>query len=390
MNIQNEDKKDKINKILHISFNQDNSCFSIGTENGFIIYKTNSPKIHNETKMDGGIRHSEMYYHTNILGLIGGGEMPKFNPKKLIIWDDYEHKVISEIKFFSNLKNVKIRKDRIFAICDKNIYAFDMQTFENIEIINTRENPKGLFGINGYEYKIIIAYLGAYDSENNHKGSVTIKNYERQKGIQIIAQEDSITYLSLNHEGTLLATSNEKGTIIKIHNCVNGDLLSQFKRGKEKAEIHYICFDKFSNFLAVTSDRGTIHIWSLGDVTEKIKNIKEKEEEDVKKIDQDTEEDDDRFGDIDSNENKINIIEEKNEDTEINDLNVLPKNKKTIFGQFERSFAQIRINSNNSICCFLKNYIIAVITYEGMYYKAQLDTKIGGNCKIIFQESLNI
>ena len=142
--------------------------------------------------------------------------MPKFNPKKLIIWDDYEHKVISEIKFFSNLKTVKIRKDRIFAICDKNIYAFDMQTFENIEIINTRqtfenieiintrENPKGLFGINGYEYKIIIAYLGAYDSENNHKGSVTIKNYERQKGIQIIAQEDSITYLSLNHEGTLL------------------------------------------------------------------------------------------------------------------------------------------------------------------------------------------
>ena len=271
MNIQNEDKKDKINKILYISFNQDNSCFSIGTENGFIIYKTNSPKVHYETKMDGGIKHPEMYYHTNILGLIGGGEMPKFNPKKLIIWDDYEHKVISEIKFFSNLKNVKIRKDRICTICDKNIYVFDMQTFENIEIIYTRENPKGLFGINDYEYKIIIAYLQAYDNENNHKGSVMIKNYERQKGIQIIAQEDSITYLSLNHEGTLLATSNEKGTIIKIHNCINGDLLSQFKRGKEKAEIHYICFDIFSNFLSVTSDRGTIHIWSLGDVTEKLK-----------------------------------------------------------------------------------------------------------------------
>jgi len=390
MSIQTEDKKDKNNKILHISFNQDNSCFSIGTENGFIIYKTNSPKIHHKTKTDGGIKHPEMYYHTNILGLIGGGELPKFNPKKLIIWDDYEHKVISEIKFFSNLKNVKIRKDRIFAICDKNIYVFDMQTFENLEIINTRENSKGLFGINDYEYKIIIAYLGVFDNENNHKGSVTIKNYERQKEIQVIAQDDSITYLSLNHEGTLLATSNEKGTIIKIHSCVNGDLLSQFKRGKEKAEIHCICFDKFSNFLAVTSDRGTIHIWSLGDVTEKIKNIKEKEEEDVKKIDQDIEEDDDRFGDVDSNENKINIIEEKKDDIEINDLNDLPKNKKTIFGQLEKSFAQIRINTNNSICCFLKKYIIAVITYEGIYYQAQLDTKIGGNCKIILQESLNI
>ena len=37
MNIINEEKK---NKILYISFNQDNSCFSIGTEKGFIIYET--------------------------------------------------------------------------------------------------------------------------------------------------------------------------------------------------------------------------------------------------------------------------------------------------------------------------------------------------------------
>ena len=89
MNIQNEDKKDKINKILHISFNQDNSCFSIGTENGFIIYKTNSPKIHNETKMDGGIRHSEMYYHTNdvlpykYIGLDRRWRNAQIQPKKI-------------------------------------------------------------------------------------------------------------------------------------------------------------------------------------------------------------------------------------------------------------------------------------------------------------------
>ena len=66
----------------------------------------------------------------------------------------------------------------------------------------------------------------------------------------------------------------------------------------------------------------------------------------------------------------------------------LPKNKKVMFKQTEKSFAQIRINPNKSICCFQKNNIIIVITYDGMYYQAQLDTKNGGNCKIIFQESL--
>ena len=41
-----EDKNDKNNKILNISFNQDNSCFSIGKENGFIVYETFPIKNH--------------------------------------------------------------------------------------------------------------------------------------------------------------------------------------------------------------------------------------------------------------------------------------------------------------------------------------------------------
>ena len=387
MNIINEEKK---NKILYISFNQDNSCFSIGTEKGFIIYATYPIKNKYEKKMDGGIKYTEMLYQTNILALVGGGEIPKFNPRKLIIWDDYEDKMVCEIKFFSNIKNVKLKKETIFVICEKNIYLFDLKSFENIEIIQTRDNPKGLFGINIDLNKTIIAYMEVFDKgNNNHKGSVMIKNYEKEKGIQFIAQEDSISYISLNNSGTLLATSNEKGTLIKIHSCINGDLLSQFKRGKEKAEINYICFDKLSYYLAVTSDRGTIHIWSLGEVAEKLKNIQE-EEEDIKKIDQDNNEDE-NIDEDENNENKININknENKQENKEIYNTNNLPRNKKTIFGQAEKSFAQIRINSSKSICSFQKHNIIVIVTDEGIYYQAQLDTKIGGNCKIIFEDSLS-
>ena len=38
MNKINDDKNDM--KILSISFNQDNSCFSVGTEDGFMIFET--------------------------------------------------------------------------------------------------------------------------------------------------------------------------------------------------------------------------------------------------------------------------------------------------------------------------------------------------------------
>ena len=367
--------ENKINKILNISFNQDSSCFSIGIENGFIVYGTYPIKNQYERKMDGGIKQAEMLYRTNLLALIGGGDIPKFNPKKLVLWDDYQNKMISEIKFFSNLKNVKLKKDKIFAICDKTIYVFDFKTLENLEIINTKENPKGLFGINNDENSTIIAYLEKNDKENKeniNKNYITVKNYTKGNSLKIFAQEDTISYIALNNDGSLLATSNEKGTLIKLHSCINGNLLAQFYRGKDKAEINYICFDKLSNFLAVTSDRGTIHIWSLGGVIEKLKEIGGDEKIEDKKIEDD--------------ENKIN--DEKETEKDIN-LENLPRNKKVMFSQNEKSFAQIRINSNKSICSFQKNNIIVAISYDGMYYQAQLDTKNGGNCKIIFQDSLN-
>ena len=396
MNKINDEKNDM--KILSISFNQDNSCFSVGTEDGFMIFETYPFKNQYKRKMDGGIKQAEMLYRTNLLALIGGGDVPKFNPKKVVIWDDYQNKMASEIKLFSNLKNVKLKRDKIFAISDKCIYVFDLKTFENLEIIETRDNPKGLFGINSDPNKTIIAYMEKSDKDNKetiNKYYINIKNYEKNTNFQFLAQDDQISYISLNNDGTLLATSNEKGNIIKIHSCINGNLLSQFYRGKDKAEINYICFDNLSNFLAVSSDKGTIHIWSLGGVLDKLKLIKndpnnkivQDNKEEEKKEDEKNEDKNliSENNDI-NNENKININEER--DSEKIDV-VLPRNKKGIFSQNEKSFAQIRINSNKSVCSFQKNNIIVVITYDGKYYQAQLDTNKGGNCQIIAQDSLN-
>ena len=385
MNIINEEKKDKI---LNISFNQDNSLLSVSTENGFFIYGTQPLKKKQERRMDGGIGNCEMLYRTNLLALIGGGELPKYNPSKLIIWDDKQNNVISEIKFFSNIKNVKLKKNKIFCILENNIYVFDLDTLENTEIIPTRLNPKGLFGINNNEDKTVIAYLPKLNDKNILKGSIIIKNYDKGKAREINAHDDLISCISLNNDGTLLATSNEKGIIIRIHSCLNGDLLSQFKRGMEKVEINYICFDNLNNYLAATSDKGTIHIWSLNKVVENLKNIRKNGN--TLGVGKNVINNNENFiksqNDKDNNNNKLcEIIDDEQETIEINNL---PTNKKTILGKAEKSFARIKLTSN-SICSFQKDNIIFVATYDGMYYKALLDTKNGGHCKIILQDYLS-
>ena len=117
-----EQTNSNMDTILSISFNQDASCFAAGTERGFRIFNTFPYKDNFERGrnfiyimilvLDGGVGIVEMLYRSNILALVGGGKNPKFTPNKVILWDDHQSKVISELRFNSYVKNVKLKKDK--------------------------------------------------------------------------------------------------------------------------------------------------------------------------------------------------------------------------------------------------------------------------------------
>ena len=92
------------------------------------------------------------------MALGGGGKCPKFSKNKVIIWDDFQSKVISELKFTSTIKNVKLKKDRIIVVCEKRIFIFNLQTYENIDILDTIENQRGLIAVNIDPDQTVIAF----------------------------------------------------------------------------------------------------------------------------------------------------------------------------------------------------------------------------------------
>ena len=69
----------------------------------------------------------------------------------------------------------------------------------------------------------------------------------------------------------MLATASEEGRKIRIFETEKGDNLQELNRGNEKADIKYISIDFKNQFIAASSERGTIHIWSLSQSIEKIK-----------------------------------------------------------------------------------------------------------------------
>lgn len=359
------------NDINSISFNQDYSLFSLATQKGFKICHTTSLTRQYDKNLFGGLSKCELSYKSNYLALIGGGKMPKFNNKKVVIYNDAEDVIESEYKFTIPVINVKIKKDLLFIVTEKKIFVFNIQNSQNIDSFDTVINKRGLIAVNGCPHKTILAYPIEFNNQSKNS-YVSIKNYKTLKCFPQMVHNDTITNMAMDYLGLLLATSNEKGTLIRIHNTKDGSLLHECKRGKEKADIRYITFDMDYKYIGISSDRKTIHLWKLDNIIERKRKDKSASSKNLKNID-------------------MNILSHKKcvsainfyEKEEINDIKIKDiKSHKT-----ESSFAKIKMNEPYCIFCFLPKDLVIILSMKGNYYKALINKK-GGDCLILGERNL--
>ena len=345
-------QKSEKNDMLYVSFNQDASCFAVGTQTGFRIINTVPYKNNFCRDMNGGIGIIEMLNRSNIVALIGGGKSPRYASNKLVLWDDHKAKEISEMRFMSDVKNVKMKRDRIFVVTEDKIYVFNFTTLEHIDTLETYNNTKGLISIS-VKGNNIIAY-----PDKLEVGYVRVKDYDKQNEVRIKAHKGPINFLQLNKDGTILATASDKGTLIRLFDTKNGESIQELRRGTDNAIIYSVSFDDNNKFLAVSSDKKTVHIFII-------------------------------------NKDENNKID-KNDNEEIN-----ASNKKSVFGKVsnffgmgkkyfnsEWSFAQFKVNSHKSICSFGPENSVIIITDDGKYYQVTFDPKTGGDCKKIQEQNI--
>ena len=328
-------------RILCVSFNQDGSNFCIGTESGFSVYNSYPLKLFCKRKMDGGIGIIEMLDKCNIIALVGGGNNPNFDTNKVILFDDSQTKIITEIIVIFNVLNVKLKRTKIFIIGENqiNVFAFS-NNYLKIDSINIYQNKLGIFGISLDSTSNIICYP-------SNLGEVTIKNYDIKKGDNyetniIKAHQSEIVALTMNNDGSLLASASKQGTIIRIYQTKDGALIQELRRGSRNSEIYSLVFNYNSKYLACTSNQGTIHIFI-------VKN-EQSEAQNQKSI----------FGTI------TNFLGIKNEYL----------NSEWSFAQYHLELKSKNIISFNS----LNSKSIIVLTLDGQYYLGEFDEKVGGEC----------
>ncbi|XP_053153006.1 WD repeat domain phosphoinositide-interacting protein 4 isoform X1 [Hemicordylus capensis] len=257
-----------------LRFNQDQSCFCCAMETGVRIYNVEPlmEKGHLDHEQVGSVGLVEMLHRSNLLAIVGGGGNPKFSEISVLIWDDAREgkegkdKLVLEFTFTKPALAVRMRHDKIIIVLRNRIYVYSFpdnptKLFE----FDTRDNPKGLCDLCPSLEKQLLVFPG-------HKcGSLQLVDLSSTKPgtssapFTINAHQSEIACISLNQQGTVVASASKKGTLIRLFDTQTKEKLVELRRGTDPATLYCINFSHDSSFLCASSDKGTVHIFALKD-----------------------------------------------------------------------------------------------------------------------------
>jgi len=361
--MSNNNKKKSQDNGLFFSFNQDFSCLSVGSRNGYQIYNCDPfGKCYSQYKEDSGIGIVEMLFTTSLVAIVGSGEKMNSSQRRLLIANTKRNSTICELSFASAILAIKINRKSIVVVLEEFMYVYDIGNMHLLVTIDTCPNPNALCSLSPSPD---MCYL-AYPAGTTISGDLVVYDaIQMQKVCIISAHKSALSCIQFNYSGKMIATASDKGTVIRVFSSQVGDLLYQFRRGTYPVHIYSISFNLADTFLCVSSDSDTIHIFKLGE------NETKPNEESA------------------NNSRPMSLLNDvKNKMSSM----LIPDAINTIF-EPQRDFAFARIPAQSkgakNICAISNNNQIMIALEDGKFYQYDLNLEQGGECALLKEFNLN-
>lgn len=221
---------------------------------------------------DGSVQIVEMLFTTSLIALVYSTA-----PRKLQIVNTKRSSIICELTFPTSVLGIKLNRRRLVAILEEQIYIYDIANMKLLHTIETSPNANAIAALSPSSENAYLAYpspllspselpnsVPTSSSASVSKGDVMLFDSVSLSVTNIIqAHRAPLAAVALSQNGTLLATSSDKGTVIRVFNVPNGERVAEFRRGSYPARIYDLAFNPVSTLLGATSDTDTVHIFKM-------------------------------------------------------------------------------------------------------------------------------
>merc|ERR1712130_826326 len=188
------------------------------------------------------------------------------SPRRLRVCHFKKGTEICQYSYSNTILAVKLNRARLVVCLEESLYIHNIRDMKVLHTIrDTPPNPRGLCALSINSDNCFLAYPGSTTT-----GEVQLFDaFNLQAKMMIPAHDSSLAAVAFNPSGSKLATASERGTVIRVFNVSNGTRLLEFRRGvKRCAHVYSLAFSQDSEFLALSSNTETIHIFKLDQVTD--------------------------------------------------------------------------------------------------------------------------
>lgn len=108
-----------------------------------------------------------------------------------MIWDDHQSRCIGELSFRSEVKAVRLRRDRVVVVLAQRIYVYRFSDLHLLDRINTIRNDQGLVALCADASNMVLACPGV------SRGHVNVELYDLRRSTLIPAHESELAQVCL-------------------------------------------------------------------------------------------------------------------------------------------------------------------------------------------------
>ncbi|KVI01373.1 WD40 repeat-containing protein [Cynara cardunculus var. scolymus] len=225
------------NPILCASFNQDNSCFVIGTKDGFRIFDSSTGRLLYE-RVIGAFVIVEMLFSSSLLVIVGAGEQASLSPRRLCLFNTKTGIPLRELNFLTSILAVCVNRKRLIVVLQGKTFIYDINSLVILDTIDTVPNLKGLCA---FSPCLDGCFLALPASTTN--GSVLVYNVmDLHSHCEIDAHRSPLAAMVFSSNGMYIATASEQGTIIRVHSVSDATKSYSFRRGTYPSTVYSLSF----------------------------------------------------------------------------------------------------------------------------------------------------